>query len=60
METCPKHGTSLLMRRNSGTGEIALACLECDVEERGGDEREKKLIAETLWKKPPQKSGGAR
>jgi uncharacterized Zn finger protein (UPF0148 family) len=53
METCPKHGTPLLLRRNQATGEIALACLQCDVEERGGREREKKQVAEAMQKKPP-------
>jgi hypothetical protein len=56
METCPKHGTRLLMRRNKDTGEIALACLECDIEQRGGDEREKKQVAEAIRRKPPAKA----
>ena len=56
METCPKHGTTLLLRRNKDTGEIAAACLECDLEQRGGDERDKKQVAEMLWKKPPKKA----
>jgi hypothetical protein len=41
------------LRRNQATGEIALACLQCDVEERGGREREKKQVAEAMQKKPP-------
>jgi uncharacterized Zn finger protein (UPF0148 family) len=55
METCPKLGAPLLLRRNQATGEIALACLQCDVEERGGSEREKKQVAEAMQKKPPRK-----
>ena len=34
METCPEHGTPLLLRRNQGTGEVALACIDCDLEQR--------------------------
>ena len=56
METCPKHGAPLLLRRNQATGEIALACLQCDIEQRGGSEREKKQVAEAMQKKPPGKA----
>jgi hypothetical protein len=31
---CPKHEVALKLRRNVKTGELALACPFCDVEER--------------------------
>jgi len=44
------------MRRNKDTGDLDPACLECDLVQRGGDERDKKQVAEMLWKKPPKKA----
>jgi hypothetical protein len=44
------------LRRNQATGEIALACLRCDLEERGGSESQKKEVAEVMQKKPPVKA----
>jgi hypothetical protein len=37
---CAKHAVPLMTRRNAKTGEVALACLYCDMEERGGGEDE--------------------
>ena len=31
---CPKHDTPLVLRQNTKTGEVSLACISCDVEER--------------------------
>jgi hypothetical protein len=36
------------LRRNVKTGEVALACPYCDVEERGGGKAERKAIDENL------------
>jgi hypothetical protein len=45
---CPKHGTRYVLRRNVKTGQIANACLLCDVEARGGSEGDRKLVADKL------------
>jgi hypothetical protein len=37
---CAKHAVPLMTRRNAKTGEVALACPYCDMEERGGGEDE--------------------
>jgi hypothetical protein len=31
--TCPKHNIALKLRKNVKTGELALACPSCDMEE---------------------------
>jgi hypothetical protein len=53
METCPKHGTRLLLRRNAATSEIALACPYCHLEDRGGGETERNAVSDVLNKKLP-------
>ena len=45
---CAKHGISLMLRRNAKTGEVALACPYCDMEERGGGDDERKTIEDAL------------
>jgi hypothetical protein len=37
-----------MLRRNAKTGEVALACPYCDMEERGGGEDERKIIEDAL------------
>lgn len=46
--TCAKHAVPLMLRRNAKTGEVALACPYCDMEERGGGEDERKIIEDAL------------
>ena len=46
-ERCPKHGTSYVLRRNVKTGEVAIACPLCDVEDR-------KLVADKIKPDPNQ------
>jgi hypothetical protein len=41
-----------MMRQNAKTGEVALACPYCDMEERGGGEDERKIIEDALRGKP--------
>ena len=41
---CPKHDFPLAVRENHKTGEVALACPLCDVEQHGGSESDVKLI----------------
>jgi hypothetical protein len=54
---CPKHDIPLVLRQNTKTGEVSLACVSCDVEARGGGEEEARLIREAMGsKKPPQGS----
>ena len=45
---CAKHTVPLMLRRNTGTGEVALACPYCDAEERGGGEDERRIIEDAL------------
>lgn len=47
-EHCPRHGTHYLLRRNVKTGEIAISCPLCDVEDRGGFEGDRKLVADKI------------
>jgi hypothetical protein len=51
-ETCPKHGTQLRLRRNVLTGEVALACPLCDIENRGGTDADIRAVAEKLTDPP--------
>jgi len=51
---CGKHAVPLMLRRNSRTGEIALACPYCDMEERGGGQDERSIIDDALREKPKQ------
>jgi hypothetical protein len=54
---CPKHDIPLVLRHNKKTGEVALACISCDVEAHGGGDGEVRLIADALRsEKPPQGS----
>jgi len=55
-DQCPKHGTNYRLRRNVKTGEVAIACPLCDVEERGGDDEDRKLVADKIQPRdgPPQ------
>jgi hypothetical protein len=45
---CAKHAVPLMLRRNTKTGEVALACPYCDAEERGGGEDERRIIEYAL------------
>jgi hypothetical protein len=46
-----------MLRQNTKTGEVSLACILCDVEAHRGGEDEARLIADALKsKEPPQGS----
>jgi hypothetical protein len=45
-KNCPKHKVSLMLRQNAKTGQMALACPLCDVEARGGNERDKQIVSD--------------
>ena len=49
---CAKRAVALMVRRNAKTGEVALACPYCDIEERGGSEDERRIIEGALDGKP--------
>jgi hypothetical protein len=52
---CGKHDIRLMLRRIAKSGEVALACPYCDMEELGGGKAERSLIDNALREKekPP-------
>lgn len=48
---CGKHNVRLMLRRMAKSGEVALACPYCDMEELGGGKAERSLIDDALREK---------
>jgi hypothetical protein len=49
---CGQHDVCLMLRRVGETGEVALACPYCDMEQLGGGESERQIIDDALREKP--------
>jgi hypothetical protein len=45
---CGKHDIRLMQRRIAHTGEVAIACPYCDMENLGGGEAERSIIEDAL------------
>jgi hypothetical protein len=51
---CPKHKTSLVLRKNVKSGQVSLACIQCDVEAHGGGQRDIDLVRSVMQKTPDE------
>jgi hypothetical protein len=51
---CPKHKIPLVLRKNVKSGEVSLACIQCDVEAHGGGQSDIDLVRTVMEKTPDE------